>query len=486
MMESMDEAAYICSPEFKIEYMNPAMIKKIGRDATGENCHMAIHNRPEYCPWCQHARVMNGETIKTELFIDDSGETFFISHAPIFHTDSSVSKLSIYRDVTEIKQLEARLQQSQKMESIGTLAGGIAHDFNNILFPIMGLAEILLEDLSPGSQEAQSAREIFNAGKRGRDLVEQILSFSRQSDRQLMPLQIQRVIKEALKLIRATIPSDIRIQKDISPDCGKIMAEPTQLHQIIMNLLTNAWHAVEGTCGKIRVTLSETGQAPFDPPSLDSIPSYARLVVEDSGIGIAPDLINKIFDPYFTTKENGKGTGLGLATVYGIVKEFNGEIRVASQPGKGTVFSLYFPILASDPDEDIKQIQPPVPRGHEHILVVDDEEPVVMLEKTMLQRAGYRVTDRTGSVNALERFKADPESIDLVLTDMAMPNLTGDRLAKEILNLKPEIPIIICTGFSERINPEKAGEAGIKGFLKKPIIKSELLGMIRDLLDARP
>jgi len=485
MMESMDEAAYICSEDFKIEYMNPAMVKKIGRDATSETCHMAIHRRPEHCPWCQHARVMKGETIKTELLIDDSGETFFISHAPIFHTDGSISKLSIYRDITEIKQLEARLQQSQKMESIGTLAGGIAHDFNNILFPIMGLSEILIEDLPPGSLEAESAREIFNAGKRGRDLVDQILSFSRQSDRRLMPLQIQRVIKEALKLIRATIPSDIRIEKNISPDCGKIMAEPTQLHQILMNLLTNAWHAVEETRGGIKVTLSETQEAPFATSSsdVDHLSRYARIMVEDSGVGIGPELINKIFDPYFTTKPNGKGTGLGLATVYGIVKEFNGEIRVKSLPGKGTVFSLYFPIIEQDPDEDINRLASPVPGGCEHILVVDDEEPVVMLEKIMLERAGYRVTARTSSVEALKKFKADPKDIDLVLTDMAMPNLTGDRMAQDMLRLAPGIPIIICTGFSERINPRKAQEIGIKGFLKKPIIKSELLGMVRDILD---
>ena len=485
MMESMDEAAYICSQDFKIEYMNPAMEKKIGRDATGETCHMAIHNRPEQCPWCQHPKVMQGESIKTEPLIDDSGETFFISHAPIFHTDDSISKLSIYRNVTQIKQLEARLQQSQKMESLGTLAGGIAHDFNNILFPIMGLSEILLEDLPPGSPEAESAREIFNAGKRGRDLVDQILSFSRQSDRRLLPLQMQRVVKEAVKLIRATIPSDIRIQKQISPDCGKIMADPTQLHQIIMNLLTNAWHAVEGTCGDIRITLSETKEPPVAPSCLGlESPSYARLVVEDSGIGIPPDLINKIFDPYFTTKGNGKGTGLGLATVYGIVKEFNGDIQVASQPGKGTVFSLYFPIIPQDSEDGTPSTPSTVPGGHEHILVVDDEEPVVMLEKTMLQRAGYRVTARTASVEALEKFKADPGAIDLVLTDMAMPNLTGDHLAQKILELVPGIPIIICTGFSERVTPAKAQSIGIKGFLKKPIIKSELLNMVRGLLDA--
>ena len=484
MMESMDEAAYICSAEFRVEYMNPAMIKKIGRDATGEICHMAIHNRQEHCTWCQHPKIMKGQTVKTELFMENGEKTYFISHSPIYHTDGSVSKLSIYRDVTEIKRLETRLQQSQKMESIGTLAGGIAHDFNNLLFPIMGQAELLIEDLPQGSPEAESAHEIFKAGKRGRDLVRQILSFSRQSDKKVMPIRIQRVLKEVLKLSRATIPSDIEIIEDIRADCGRILAEPTQLHQVIMNLVTNAFHAVESAGGQIRITLDEIQEGPFThPEQFPEAARHARLVVADTGVGIPPDLIGKIFDPYFTTKERGKGTGLGLATVYGIVKEYNGEIRVSSTLGQGTAFTLYFPILPQAPDDHRTPTAGKVKGGHERILVVDDEEAIAMLEKNMLERAGYAVTPRTGSIDALEKFRADPKAFDLVITDMAMPNMTGDRLAEKILTVRPDIPIIICTGFSERMDRTKARQAGIKGFLKKPIVAAELMRTIRDLLD---
>ncbi len=488
MMEAMDEPAYICSSDFRIEYMNPAMIKKVGRSANNELCHEVIHNNPLKCKWCEHEKVMRGEIIKTELVNPKDDQAYFISHSPIFHVDGSISKLTIYRDVTEIKKLENRLQQSQKMESIGTLAGGIAHDFNNILFPIVGQAEMLMEDFTNGSPEFDSAQEIFKAGKRGSDLVKQILSFSRRSEQQMMPVRIQKVLKEVLKLTRSIIPANIKINHQIQEDCKPILAEPTQLHQVLMNLITNAYHAVESNDGGIFIGLNETDERPFKAGISsfgNQYQNYALLRIIDTGAGIANEIINKIFDPYFTTKERGKGTGLGLAMVYGIIKEFNGEIRVFSQLGKGTTFKIYLPLIETEDSVELEEMSKADLSGNERILVVDDEDSIAKLETQMLERSGYTVTQRTSSIDALERFKATPDEFDLIVTDMAMPNMSGDILAEKILEIRPDIPIVICTGFSERLNRQRAETLGIKGYLNKPVVKSELTQLVRKLLDSQ-
>ena len=387
-------------------------------------------------------------------------------------------------DITKDLEMEKRLAQSQRMEAIGSLAGGIAHDFNNILFPIVGMSELLLEDFPPDSPEYKNAQEIFNAGKRGSDLVQQILAFSRQSELKKIPIRIQQILKEVMKLSRSTIPVNIDITQDIQSNCGMVQADPTQVHQIAMNLITNAYHAVESKSGEIAVRLREVEIESGQLLDSDLLPgSYALLSVSDTGVGIDPAILQKIFEPYFTTKEQGKGTGLGLAVVYGIVKEHQGDIKVYSELGKGTTFNVYLPIMA--------KAEKPAPAegnagswvGHERILLVDDEGPIAKLEKRILERLGYTVTMRVSSWEALEAFKAKPESFDLVISDMTMPQMTGDQLAKELISIRADIPIIICTGFSERLNQETAGSIGVKGFLMKPIIKSELAKMVRKVLD---
>ena len=484
IMEAMDDETYICSSDFQIEYMNPAMKNKIGYDATGRFCYKEIHGLDEKCPWCIHEKVMKGETIKVERVNPKDGKTYHVSNSPIFHPDGSVSKLTVFRDITEIKKMESRIQQAQKMEAIGNLAGGIAHDFNNILFPIIGMAELLLEDLSPHSLEYENAKEILKAGKRGSDLVKQILAFSRQSEHKVIPVRIQSILKEILKLVRSTIPSNIEISEDTQTKCGLVMVDPTQLHQIVMNLITNAYHAVEEAGGKISVQLREVALSDDDLLQTSLEPGqYAMLTVSDTGCGIDPAIMDRIFEPYFTTKEQGKGTGLGLAVVYGIVKSYKGNIKVYSEVGKGTTFDVYLPLkeesCEASPVEKVESYR----TGDERILLVDDEVPIVQLEKQILERLGYQVTPRTSSLDALETFRAAQDAFDLVVTDMTMPNMTGDRLAEKLIAIRPDIPVIICTGFSEKINEEKAVNMGIKGFLMKPIIKSEMAQMIRKVLD---
>lgn len=394
-------------------------------------------------------------------------------------------------DITDRRQmeeeairLEKRMQQAQKMESIGSLAGGIAHDFNNLLFPIIGFSEMLMEDCSGESTEYQNAREILTAARRASELVKQILSFSRQSEDKSMPVRFQSILKEVLKLCRSTLPTDITIHQELNPQCGFIMANPTQLHQIAMNLITNAYHAIAPDHGEISLRLCEKQFCQEDVSAFSLEPGrYVMLTVSDTGKGITPDIIDKIFDPYFTTKEKGKGTGLGLSVVHGIVNEYGGEIKVYSEVGQGTVFNVYLPLMEKSveiPTENkmkISQI------GNEHILLVDDEEPIVQMVKTMLERLGYRVTFRTGSIEAVEAFKANTDAFDLVVTDMTMPNMTGDQLAKRLLAINPDIPIIILTGFSERINKDKIENLGIKGFLMKPVVISDMAQKIRSVLD---
>jgi PAS domain S-box-containing protein len=436
----------------------------------------------------------NGIPYDLELrFITAKGRSLYARTKcnPVLHNGKVIKLQGFFQDITERKQAEAekeklqsQLHQSQKMESIGSLAGGIAHDFNNLLFPIVGLSEMMLNDFSPDSPEHQNLHEIFLAGKRGRELVQQILSFSRQSEQELIPVHIQKVLKEVFSLCRATIPTDISTSLDIQSECGPIMADPTQIHQIAMNLITNAYHSLEPAGGTISIQLTETDVDQADDSVGDLGPGrYAMLSVSDTGTGIDPTVIDKIFDPYFTTKEKGRGTGLGLATVYGIVKAYGGEIRVYSDIGKGSSFHIYLPVLEKSKNIDTGKQQKPLPTGTEHILLVDDEQPIVNLEKQMLERLGYQISSFTSSVDAVAAFRADPTRFDLVITDMSMPNLTGIQLAGELITIRPNIPIILCTGFSQRIKSKKAEALGLRAILMKPVGMKDLAQRIREVLD---
>ena len=383
------------------------------------------------------------------------------------------------------RQMEARLRQSQKMEAIGTLAGGIAHDFNNILFPVIGFSEMILEDLPGDSPFRRSMKAVLEGALRARDLVHQILTFSRETEQEAHPLKIQLILKEVLKLARASLPSTIKIRKDIPDKVGRVMADPTQIHQVAMNLITNALHAMEENGGELRVILSETEVGKDGPHSSGMPPgSYVCLKIADTGSGMDEDTRKRIFDPYFTTKVRGKGTGLGLAVVHGIVKKLKGEIVVKTEKGKGTEFSIYLPrIISGNGDVPAKALGETPSSRNENILVVDDEESVLNMLDQALTRAGCRVTGLNSSLKAWELFQQAPHRFDLVITDMTMPDLTGDKLISRMKKIRPEIPVILCSGFNENLFNEKAADIKADKILMKPVTKTDLTKALGLLLD---
>ncbi|WP_419657602.1 two component system sensor histidine kinase, hybrid [Desulfosarcina variabilis str. Montpellier] len=491
-IEQAGEVIIITAKDGSIQYVNPAFEK-----ITGYSREEVLGQNPRILKSGQHDEdfytqlwntISNGMTWSGRLVNRSKDGALYTEEAtisPVKDTAGTiVSYVAVKRDITHELAIKQQLHRAQKMESIGNLAGGIAHDFNNILFPIIGLSEILLEDLPPGSGEWENAEEIFKAGKRGSDLVKQILAFSRQYEHKMMPTRIQNVLKEVIKLSRSTIPTYIGIKQDIQQDCGMVLADPSQIHQIGMNLITNAYHALENTGGTISIKLKQTAtQAPESSEMNHRQNAYAVLSISDTGHGMSEELIDKIFDPYFTTKEQGKGTGLGLAVVYGIVKEHGGDIKVHSEIGRGSTFDIYFPLMEKLSSTESTPEIGTYPGGIERILLVDDEETVANLEKQMLERMGYKVTSRLHSVEALEAFRARPSLFDLIITDMSMPNIPGDKLAKKIKSIRSDVPIIICTGFSQRIREENFKQMGIEGLLMKPIVKSELAKTVRKVLD---
>ena len=388
----------------------------------------------------------------------------------------------IEKELIRRKETEGQLLRAQKMEAIGTLAGGIAHDFNNILSAILGYAELSLVVVEKESSLCDYIQQIYTAGERAKDLVQQILTFSRQGDSQMKPAKIGVIIKEALKLLKATLPTTITLQQKIT-SVSPVLADLTQVHQIIMNLATNAAHAMEEKGGLLSVELTDVNLPPEEIiQDSDLTPgAFVRLRISDTGHGMSSDKLERIFDPFFTTKPPGKGTGLGLSTVHGIVKNHNGSITVSSEPDRGTTVDILFPTAEKEVRVESAGDQV-LPSGTECILFVDDEQAITNMSKVMLENLGYKVIAETSSVDALTSFKNQPDEIDVVITDLTMPHMTGLELAREFQRIRPDTPIILCSGYVAKIPVDKAKSMGVQAVVSKPVSRRTIAEVIRGVL----
>ncbi|MGD2090540.1 MAG: response regulator [Candidatus Aminicenantes bacterium] len=496
LFEESKDVVFVTGPGGKLIDINPAGVQLLGYQSKEEIFAIGSVLNLYYTP--KDRRAFR-EKIESQGYVKDYEITFKRKDGQPIVGQTAATLVrdkqgnitgyrGIIRDMTRQKELEQRLIQAQKMEAIGTLAGGIAHDFNNILAVIVGHAELMREELPEESRMRKSAEQIVTSSERGAELVKQILAFSRQSKRNRKPLQLKPVIKESLRLLRSVLPSTIEIRQDIQPTCARILADPTQIHQIMMNLGTNAAHAMRDQGGILEVKLEGVV---LDAESVktyhDINPGpYLKLTVSDTGHGMPPEVIERIFEPYFTTKKTGEGTGMGLAVIHGIVKSYDGDITVRSEPGKKTSFDVVFPCFRERRKQERKpRLIQEIPRGSERILLVDDEIALADVGTQMLERLGYQVKGTSDAIEALEIFSQEPQQFDLVISDMTMPHMTGFQLAEKIKQIDPDTPIILCSGFTSTATRKQIKNSGVSDFVTKPINRIELARVVRKVLDSK-
>jgi PAS domain S-box-containing protein len=485
MMEAMDDAAYICSNDFHIAYMNSAMRKRVGYDAVGEVCHNVIHGLDDQCPWCTHQRVMNSEHVKNEIVSPKDKKTYLVSNSPIFHLDGTVSKLTIFRDNTKVKNIEAQLQQAQKLESVGRLAGGVAHDYNNALSVIIGFAELALDEVAPDSPLRVNLDEILKAAHSATDITRQLLAFARKQNIDPKIIDLNANVENMLKMLRRLIGEDIDLGWLPAANLWPILIDPSQVNQVLANLCVNARDAIKGV-GKITIaTKNTTFDETYCVDHAGFIPGdFIHLTVSDNGCGMDKVILENIFEPFFTTKGADKGTGLGLPTVYGIVKQNNGFINVYSEPGYGTTVSIYLPRH----EGRIADIQDPNPeatptgRG-ETVLLVEDDQPILKLAQEILQKLGYKVLTADKPTEAMRLAKEYAGRIHLLVTDVIMPEMDGHEFAERLVDLYPGIKYMFMSGYTADIIIHRGMLGDGVRLLHKPFSKTDLATTVRKALD---
>ena len=487
MMEAMSDPVYIHSDDYRVKYMNPAMIKRTGRDASGEKCFKALHDFGEPCPWCVEKDESQGKYFESDIVSPIDNHSYHISHSPMVSKDGSVSNMVIFRDTTEIKKLEAQLSQSQKMESIGNLAGGIAHDFNNILTIINIHSEVVQMELEEGSELWLDVDEIRKAGERAANLTRQLLAFSRKQ--MIMPksVNINKVIADLGKMLGRLISEDISLETSLDEAVGMIYADPGQLDQIIINLVINARDAIKKEPDSTKKTIRiSTSQVFLDDEYVafhqgSSSGWHLQLQVEDNGCGMSDEVRNHIFEPFYTTKGVGEGTGMGLATVYGIVKQNQGNIYTYSEPGLGTTFKLYWPIMKVAGTEVVVELPERGSGGNEVILLAEDNAQVRKIISRQLRGAGYTIIEAENGLDALKKANAYQGEIDLLFTDVIMPLIGGKKLSAKIIKIYPDIVILFASGYSDDIIHKDILNKG--EFINKPYNIPDIMSRIRRLLE---
>ena len=492
MMEAMRDPVYICSQDHRVEYMNPAMIRRTGRNATGELCFKAIHGFNEKCPWCVDKSKTNGQYFESNTVSPKDNHSYLISHSPIVNSDGSTSNLTIFRDITELKETKDQLQQAQKMEAIGTLAGGVAHDFNNILTVIRGHAQLGMMQTTEENPLWNDLVEIEAAGDRASRLTRQLLAFSRKQAIKPEMILINHLINDLGKMLQRLVGEDVNLKTNLDEKLSPILADPSQFEQIIINLVVNAAAAIKDQPLIFGRNISiSTSEVLLDNVFVEShagsnLGWHLVLEISDNGCGIPKEVIEHIFEPFYTTKEVGQGTGLGLSTVYGIVKQNNAGIYVESESNQGTTFKVYWPCVKKDAPKVIKPEElESVSGGDEVILLVEDEKSIRYLARKILQKAGYTVIEAENGLDALEKAKELQGSLDLVFSDIVMPVMGGKELSEKLSTIYPQIIFLFTSGYlSDRVNRDDE-IFNDERFIDKPYKISLLLNKIRQLLDSR-
>ncbi|KAA3607214.1 MAG: response regulator [Planctomycetota bacterium] len=491
IFHAIQDPVMTLSKDFRIQRANQATGTLLNRplsEVEGRNCFEIFRGADAPCFGCPVKKTLiDHKAHHGDIEHPNRNLVVNISASPKFTGQGNLDGV-VYslKNVTEVRRIQRQLEASQRIEALGVLAGGIAHDFNNLLSAIMGYGELVLEDLPDSSFVRENQEASMQAANRAKDLIKQILAFSRQSEQEVRPLKLSPLVKESVKFLRISIPSHVHIEEDVDDDCGVVLADITQINQVVMNLCTNAYHAMQDKGGTLRIFLKNTELTADDlPKNSEASPGkFVELTVLDSGVGISETVIDRIFEPYFTTKGKEDGTGLGLSVVHGIVTGYRGHIRVRSSVGEGTEVSVYFPCAPAERLGERAAKRSKIPGGNERILAVDDVEAIVTLEKQMLEKFGYRVTAFSSPVDALKEFQEHPNEYDLVLTDMTMPQFSGVEMAKRVKEIRNDVPILLCSGFSDIIDQTQARALGIQGFLNKPLLAKDLAVGVRRALGA--